>query len=87
MTPEQAFGAVLRDLRTERGWSQEEFAERCRISRPHVSRLETGRNSPTLSMLFQVADTLRVGVDDLIKLAVKRLAENSIRPADPPSVL
>ncbi len=60
MTPEQAFGEVLWELRTARSLSQEALAERCRISRPHVSRLETGKNSPTMSMLFQLAEALQV---------------------------
>ena len=67
MSPEQAFGEVLRELRTERGLSQEAFAELCRISRPHVSRLETGKNSPSLSMLFQICRSLGVSPEVLVK--------------------
>lgn len=66
MTPEQAFGQVLRELRRERQLSQEQLAEASRCSRPHLSRLETGRNSPSLSMLFQLAEALAVEPDDLV---------------------
>jgi transcriptional regulator with XRE-family HTH domain len=50
VTPERAFGEVLRELRHARQLSQESFAEACGISRPHVSRLETGRNSPLYAL-------------------------------------
>lgn len=66
MTPEQAFGEVLRELRHERGLSQEQLAEASRCSRPHLSRLETGKNSPSLSMLFQLSAALNVEPGDLI---------------------
>lgn len=73
LTPEQAFGQVLRELRTERDLSQEEFADRCRVSRPHVSRLETGKNSPSLSMLFQLADALGVAPEELVRRVGRKL--------------
>ena len=73
MTPEQAFGQILRELRAERGLSQEEFADKCRISRPHVSRLETGKNSPSLSMLFQLTDALGITPEYLVKRVHDRL--------------
>ena len=73
MTPEQALGEVLRQLRQERGLSQEQFADLCRISRPHVSRLETGRHSATLSMLFQIAAAVDVAPEELIRRARERL--------------
>ena len=36
------FGERLRDLRRERGWSQQTLAQRLMIARSHLSRLETG---------------------------------------------
>lgn len=74
MTPEQAFGQVLRELRRERRLSQEQLADRSRISRPHLSRLETGRNSPSLSMVFQLAEALRVAPAELVGKAEQKLA-------------
>ena len=66
MTPEQAFGQVIRELRVARSLSQETLADLCRISRPYVSRLETGKNSPSLSMVFQLAQALQVTPVDLM---------------------
>lgn len=72
-TPEQAFGQILRRLRVERGLSQEQFAERSRCSRPHVSRLETGKNSPSLSLLFQLAAALEVEPEVMVRQVSERL--------------
>ncbi|MFJ1880359.1 helix-turn-helix domain-containing protein [Streptomyces sp. NPDC088137] len=47
-SPEAAFGARIRRLREERGWKQEELAERLGYSGTHVSAVETGRKMPTL---------------------------------------
>ncbi|GGY50210.1 helix-turn-helix domain-containing protein [Streptomyces anulatus] len=42
-----AFGALLRSLRDERGWTQDELAARMGCSGAHISAVETGRRSPT----------------------------------------
>ncbi|MFF3954133.1 helix-turn-helix domain-containing protein [Streptomyces sp. NPDC001890] len=47
-SPEAAFGARIRSLREERGWKQEELAERMGYSGTHISAVETGRKLPTL---------------------------------------
>ncbi len=65
-TPERAFGQVLRALRQERGWSQEKLAELSGCTRPYVSYLETGKYSPTLSMLFQLARALGVEPAEIV---------------------
>ncbi|WP_329619933.1 helix-turn-helix transcriptional regulator [Streptomyces sp. NBC_01255] len=43
-----AYGARMRRLREERGWTQEELAERTRYSSKHISGVETGRRPATL---------------------------------------
>ncbi|MFF1644845.1 helix-turn-helix domain-containing protein [Streptomyces sp. NPDC058240] len=47
-SPEAAFGARIRSLREERGWKQEELADRMGYSGTHISAVETGRKMPTL---------------------------------------
>lgn len=46
-SPVAAFGERLRRLRDERGWTQDELAERTGYSGTHISAVETGRRSPT----------------------------------------
>ncbi|MFG3285061.1 Scr1 family TA system antitoxin-like transcriptional regulator [Streptomyces sp. NPDC048111] len=47
-SPQAAFGARLRGAREERGWTQDELAERMDYSSVHISAIETGRKPPTL---------------------------------------
>ncbi|GGY64808.1 helix-turn-helix domain-containing protein [Streptomyces omiyaensis] len=46
--PLAAYGARVRRLREERGWTQEDLAERTRYSSKHISAVETGNRSSTL---------------------------------------
>lgn len=46
-SPGARFGQRLRALRDERGWTQDELAERMGCSGTHVSAVETGRRPPT----------------------------------------
>ena len=64
-----ALGTVLRDLRAERGLSQRALADRCGLSQPTISRLETGQAEGTrvawLARLLAGLDTrVRVLPDD-----------------------
>ncbi|MGX2996497.1 helix-turn-helix domain-containing protein [Streptomyces sp. JNUCC 64] len=47
-SPQAAYGARLRSLRDDRGWTQEELGERAGCSGAHISAVETGRRPPTL---------------------------------------
>lgn len=46
-SPGARFGQRLRMLRDERGWTQDELAERMGCSGTHISAVETGRRRPT----------------------------------------
>ena len=70
MTPEQAFGLVLMELRRDRGLSQEELAEAAGCTRPYVSYLENARHGPSLAMLFGIATALHTTPADIL-LAVQ----------------
>ncbi|MBN9106054.1 MAG: helix-turn-helix transcriptional regulator [Propionibacteriaceae bacterium] len=59
------FGARVRALRTDRGWSQEEFAHRANLDRTYVSGVERGVRNPTLDVITRFAATLEVEVADL----------------------
>lgn len=45
----------LRELRTARGWSQAELAERLSVSRQTVNALETERYDPSLPLAFRIS--------------------------------
>ena len=60
-----AFGDVLRKFREGRGYTQEEFAEICEISRAYYGRIERGEHSVTVEKCYQIAQALNVRVADL----------------------
>ena len=45
----------LRLLRAERGWSQQDLAERLEVSRQSVNAIETGKYDPSLPLAFRLA--------------------------------
>ena len=73
-----SFAANLRRLRMERGYTQEQFAERVGFAARYVQRLESGRASVELVTLAAVAKGLRVGYDEL--LAPAKLTPAKGRP-------
>jgi putative transcriptional regulator len=46
---------VLPALRAERGWSQQDLAERLGVSRQTINALERGRYDPSLPLAFAIA--------------------------------
>jgi putative transcriptional regulator len=45
----------VRELRTERGWSQGDLADKLEVSRQTVNAIETGRYDPSLPLAFDIA--------------------------------
>lgn len=66
MDVRKKFGKKLRALREERGWSQEEFADRAGLHRTYVSAVERGVRNPTLSVLERLAKALSVSLSELV---------------------
>ena len=53
-------------IRKERGFSQQELAEKANISRPYLSIIENNpKKTVTNSVMFRLADALGVGAADL----------------------
>jgi putative transcriptional regulator len=57
----------LRDLRTARGWSQQELAERLGVSRQTVNAIETERYDPSLPLALKVAKLFRQPVEAIFQ--------------------
>lgn len=45
----------MRSLREEKGWSQEDYADRADIHRTYVSDIERGRRNPTATVIEKLA--------------------------------
>lgn len=63
------FGQALKELRTSRGYSQEELAEESELDRTYISMLERGIKNPTLHTIIKVSNTLKVPADFLVSRA------------------
>jgi len=46
---------LVRELRTEHGWSQGDLADKLEVSRQTVNAIETGRYDPSLPLAFTIA--------------------------------
>ncbi|MEE4452344.1 helix-turn-helix transcriptional regulator [Novosphingobium resinovorum] len=55
----------LKILRAERGWSQQDLAERLEVSRQSVNAIETGRYDPSLPLAFRIADVFGMTIEDI----------------------
>lgn len=79
--PERAFGDALREIRRERGISQEQLALDCGLDRTYVSLIERGVQSPTIRSVLKLATVLGVKSSEII-LRMESLipASRSIRP-------
>ncbi|WP_425228432.1 helix-turn-helix transcriptional regulator [Sphingomonas sp.] len=54
---------VLKDLRGERGWSQQFLAEQLGVSRQSVNAIETGRYDPSLPLAFRIAELFGLAIE------------------------
>ena len=53
----------LKVLRAERGWSQQDLAERLGVSRQSVNAIETGKYDPSLPLAFRIADLFEAPIE------------------------
>ncbi len=60
-------GSNIRRLRTERGLSQEAFADLASIHRTYVSDIERGARNPTIMVIQRLGDALDVEAADLLR--------------------
>lgn len=56
---------IIRALRTERGWSQQDLADRLDVSRQSVNAIETGKYDPSLPLAFSLARLFGRSIEEL----------------------
>jgi transcriptional regulator with XRE-family HTH domain len=61
------FGDKLRELRLERGLTQERLAELAQLDRTYVSGVERGRRNVSLSNIHRLALALDVPASELLE--------------------
>lgn len=64
---QRKIGAFLKELRKEKGITQEQMAEELGVSGRTISRWETGSNMPDISLLVEIAEFFDVSIPEIIK--------------------
>jgi transcriptional regulator with XRE-family HTH domain len=70
----KALGRRIRELRTEQGYSQEAFADKCGVHRTFMGTIERGESNLSFQNIHKVAATLGVTLSDLF-LNLERKAQ------------
>ena len=60
MNIKKTFGTNLRKLRTEKGFSQEKFAELCGLHRTYISDIECFQRNVSLENIQKIAEALQI---------------------------
>lgn len=61
----------LKILRAERDWSQQDLADRLRVSRQSVNAIETGKYDPSLPLAFRIAELFGLAIEDIFASPTK----------------
>jgi putative transcriptional regulator len=62
----------VRELRLERGWSQQELADRVGVSRQSINSIECDRYIPSLPLALTFARVFGRSTDDLFRLETRK---------------
>lgn len=73
---QERIGSFIKDIRKEKGLTQEQFAEKLGVSQKSVSRWETGKTMPDYSLLPNICEILEINVAEL--LGAERIAGDSV---------
>jgi len=63
----ERFGQRVRELRKERGLSQEDLAEICGLDRTYISGIERGLRNLALRNIEILARAFNISISDLLK--------------------
>jgi putative transcriptional regulator len=55
----------LEALRNEKGWTQQELADRVSVSRQTIISLERGRYNPSILLAFRLARTFDAAIENI----------------------
>lgn len=69
LDPKVALARAIRELRTERGATQEALAHEAGITVGHLSKIERGLANPSWTTVVSIAKALEISVADLATAA------------------
>lgn len=93
MKVKELIGRRIQELRKAKRLSQEKVAEKADISPTYLSRIECGRENPTLDMFIKLANALEVEIWEIFDFGhivshkeLKGAIQNIARTADEPAL-
>jgi transcriptional regulator with XRE-family HTH domain len=67
--PQPGLGKAIKQVRLERGLSQEEVGRRAEIHPTWISHIESGRNNPAWGSVRRIAAALEISLSELAALS------------------
>ncbi len=67
----ERLGLRIKEIRKQRGFSQEKLSEKIGIDAKHLSRIEVGGSFPALNTLAKLAEALNVELKDFFEFVHK----------------
>lgn len=64
---DQEVGSLIRKYRERRGYTQDDFASECGISRAYYGRIERGEYHVTLFLCYKITQALGIRISDLFE--------------------
>jgi XRE family transcriptional regulator, regulator of sulfur utilization len=78
----ERFGAILRQLREQRGWTRQKLAQRAGMTPTYIGILEYGGNTPSLPAVLELIEVLGADIADVMRrLAAARASPVPQLPA------
>ena len=82
------FSQIVKSLRLERGWSQQDVADRVGLNKMTISQYENGKRKPSFEMIEALAEIFHVDMNYLLGYSDKitRLSGDHTDPTSGPYV-
>ena len=79
------FGALLKQLREQRGWTRQKLAQRAGMTPTYIGILEYGGNIPSLPTVLELIEVLGADIADVMRrLAAARVSPPPVLPPPAP---
>lgn len=71
-----SFGSTIKQLRKEKGYTQDQLANLLNVTPQAISRWENNSTMPDISLLIPIANVFSVSIDTLLGVDVEKNAQH-----------
>ncbi len=72
------FGKNLKRYRLEKGWTQEQLAEKVNVHQTYIGKLELGLINPSLMKIFVITRALKIKLSNIMDFDYLKYFEKSL---------